>query len=217
MTLPIKDQALCGLILLTGLGLGGCLPMSAEKQCRAMYLTSKAYEAYDQDAKAISIAAIEKHVGKIQPFDNTNPQQANLQVAQVMMTMEKVREKKAEIAEETAIGNETFAKQMKAQARKTKSIWATNSKVKDWQKVLVSFYETRDKYHRKMAILHRKSVTQTNPKGDSAEDKAFLTDLQKLSDFVNSKQSNQIRDELYEDFKRGCKIGPGVRIQSISK
>jgi hypothetical protein len=215
----IKNRPLwLTLVLLSPLGLSGCVPLSVKKQCDLVYQGSQAYDSYEQDADRIAITAIEKHAGKIKPMDDKDPRPIEVRVAENMAMIAKIQEKAVEITDETAIGHQAFAKTMKAQAKNMKGIRASDSQIKNWQEIMVTFYEQRGEYHNKMALFHKKAKhIHVNKKEVSDADKKFLESLKQLGKQLNDRTSNNARNKIYRDFKQGCKIGPGVKIRSIGK
>jgi hypothetical protein len=215
MASSIKHRPLWLTLVLLSPLVSGCVPLSVKKQCDLVYQGSKAYDSYEQDADKISITAIEKHVGQIKPLDDKDPRPVEVKVAETMAKIAKIQEKTVEIAEETAIGHQAFAKTMTAQAKNMKGIRASDSQVKNWQETMVTFYEQRGEYHNKMALFYKRAKRiHVEKKEVSDADKKSLESLKQLGKQIKDRSRNNAINQLYRDFQSGCKIGPGVKIQS---
>jgi hypothetical protein len=209
-------RALFGLVLisLSSLGLGGCVPLSVKQQCDGVYRASRPFEDYDQATSRLMLNAIQKNVG-IKPLNPNDHRPVEVKLAEVQRQLATIQPKAAAIQADIIQGHQDLAKQLNQAAQTTKQVRASDHEVKHWQEILVAFYQLRGDYHSKVAALQSQIKPAANRQALSADQQKLLTAAEDLEKRVQDKTGDQYRDEYYEKFKRHCKIGPGVKIQSI--
>jgi hypothetical protein len=203
-----------GLLSLSSLGLGGCVPLSVKQQCDGVYKASRSFEDYHQEASRLMLKAIQKNVA-IKPLDPNDHRPVAVKVAEVERQLATIEQKTAAIHGDIVQGHRDFAKQLHQSAQSAKQVWASDAEVKRWQEVLVAFYQLRGDYHRKVAAFQSQMKPAANRQTLSADQQKLLQEAEDLEKRVRDKTGDRDRDEYYEKFKRYCKIGSGVKIKSI--
>jgi hypothetical protein len=185
-----------------------------EKQCTLVHQASRPFEDYDREASQLFQKAIEKHV-PLKGLDPNDSRSPNVKMAEVLSQLKTVKEKEIEINKEFAIVQQKFVEKLEKSAEITKKIRTNDKTVRDWQDSLINFYEIRSAYYRKIVSLNKLGKPDPKSSADLAKREDLIKEGGSFGKQIRDKTSAKYRHERYEDFKRHCKIVPGVKIQSI--
>jgi hypothetical protein len=202
------------LVSLSPLGLGGCAPLSMEKQCTLVYQASRPFEDYDREADQLFQKAIEKHVS-LKRLDPNDSRSSDVKMAEVLSQLKTIKEKEVEINKELVTVQQKFTERLGKSAEITKKIRTNDKTVRDWQDSLINFYEIRSAYYRKIVSLNKLGKPDPKSSSDLTKQEDLIKEAGSLSKQIRDKPSAKYRRKAYEDFKRYCKIGPSVKIKSI--